>query len=239
MLQRNKAHSIVGQQSTCELTFTANTAGSTVNFSKITSYAPTVSLEYSTDGGSTWSSYPSNTSGQVITLANIGDTVKFRGTNSSLSTSTVSNRFSITGSVSASGDVTTLLNPRGVKNLSGRTHCFYKLFQNCTGLTTAPELPSTTLAPGCYNNMFEGCTGLITAPELPATTLTERCYLSMFKNCTNLTTAPELAATELASYCYYLMFSGCSSLTTVPELPATTLADQCYREMFKDCTGIT
>ena len=34
--------------------------------------------------------------------------------------------------------------------------------------------------------MFEGCTSLTTAPELPATTLADSCYSYMFYNCTNL-----------------------------------------------------
>lgn len=54
--------------------------------------------------------------------------------------------------------------------------CFYGLFIGCSGLTTAPELPATTLADRCYYFMFAICTSLTTAPELPATTLSERCY---------------------------------------------------------------
>ena len=34
--------------------------------------------------------------------------------------------------------------------------------------------------------MFRGCTSLTTAPELPATTLTSWCYSYMFLGCTNL-----------------------------------------------------
>src|SRR5574344_2006953 len=60
------------------------------------------------------------------------------------------------------------------------------MFNGCTSLTTAPELPATTLAEQCYSYMFNGCTALTTAPELPATTLANYCYQSMFKNCTNL-----------------------------------------------------
>ena len=89
------------------------------------------------------------------------------------------------------------------------------MFYNCTNLTTAPELPATTLAEYCYYYMFNGCTGLTTAPELPATTLAEYCYSSMFIGCTGLTTAPELPATTLAEYCYYYMFNGCTGLTSI------------------------
>ena len=34
------------------------------------------------------------------------------------------------------------------------------MFSGCTGLTTAPELPATTLAAYCYNFMFSGCSNL-------------------------------------------------------------------------------
>ena len=116
--------------------------------------------------------------------------------------------------------------------------CYY-MFYDCTGLTTAPELPATTLADSCYRSMFENCTGLITAPSLPATTLKSNCYDGMFYDCTGLTTAPELPATTLANSCYDGMFYDCTGLTTAPELPATTLANSCYRSMFSYCTGLT
>lgn len=113
-------------------------------------------------------------------------------------------------------------------------HCYGYMFQQCTGLTTAPELPATTLASECYGYMFKGCTSLTTAPELPATTLANWCYYNMFQSCSGLTTAPELPATTLASHCYADMFTGCKNLTTAPELPAKTLANWCYANMFYD-----
>ena len=86
--------------------------------------------------------------------------------------------------------------------------------------------------------MFQGCSSLTTAPELPATTLATMCYFSMFYNCTGLTTAPELPAITLSSECYRFMFYGCSSLTTAPELPATTLTTYCYNYMFGNCSNL-
>ena len=44
------------------------------------------------------------------------------------------------------------------------------------------ELPSTVTYPYCYKSMFEGCTSLTTAPELPSEILTEHCYIHMFYN---------------------------------------------------------
>ncbi len=118
-------------------------------------------------------------------------------------------------------------------------YCYYAMFSLCTNLTAAPELPATTLENDCYSGMFQGCTSLTAAPELPATTLAGSCYTNMFHACTSLTSAPELPATTLAYSCYDSMFNGCTSLTSAPELPATTLASYCYRDMFRSCTKLT
>ena len=95
-----------------------------------------------------------------------------------------------------------------------------------------------TMADYCYSSMFQDCTALTTPPELPATTLASYCYARMFFNCTSLTTVPELPATTLAASCYFRMFCNCTSLTTVPALPATALANVCYAQMFAGCTSI-
>ena len=143
--------------------------------------------------------------------------------------------FIMSGSISASGNIMSLL------NFSDTTpnYCFNKLFDKCNALTHAPELQAINLNQRCYMRMFTGCTGITVAPELPATTLADYCYSEMFQGCTSLTQAPELPATTLASSCYPGMFQGCTSLTQAPELPATTLAPICYASMFKDCTSLT
>ena len=117
--------------------------------------------------------------------------------------------------------------------------CYYQMFSGCTNLTAAPELPATTLADFCYYGMFEKCTNLTSAPELPANTLKLNCYNYMFSGCTNLASAPELPATILANYCYFGMFEKCTNLTSAPELPATVLAEACYGSMFSDCTKLS
>ena len=119
------------------------------------------------------------------------------------------------------------------------TGCYYYLFGGCTGLTEAPALPATNLADRCYRYMFTSCSGLAQAPALPATTLAPNCYQFMFQGCSSLTNAPALPATTLASYCYNFMFASCSSLTQAPDLPATNLANYCYQYMFNNCSGLT
>ena len=252
------------------LSFTANENNSTIALSRIGSSTAltNATLEYSIDNGSTWNNY---TLGTAIALSNVGDKVKFKGTNGVLSSSSDTNfhKFVMTGKIAASGKITSLNTNYDIDYVDN--YCYRNLFSGCTSLTTAPELPATTLGTACYYSMFNGCkslvngpssigvsntkmtysactfmfsgcTALTTAPELPATTLAPYCYRGMFFECTSLTTAPALPATTLSSYCYYSMFNGCTSLATAPSaLPATSLsgAGYCYSNMFNRCTSLT
>ena len=118
------------------------------------------------------------------------------------------------------------------------SYCYYRMFFGCGSLTSAPELPATTLANYCYQYMFARCTSLVNPPALSVATLASYCYKGMFAGCTSLVNAPTLPATTLADYCYEGMFESCTSLTTAPALPATTLADYCYSGMFMYCTSL-
>ena len=128
----------------------------------------------------------------------------------------------------------------GKTSLDGKEDAFRDLFSDCADLVSAKGLvlPATTLADRCYYRMFINCTSLTTAPALPATTMSYGCYCSMFENCKSLTTAPVLPATTLAESCYSNMFDGCRRLTTAPDLPATKLANGCYNSMFAGCSSI-
>ena len=205
-------------------------------------------FEYSLNGGDTWNAYSfsQNGIGQTITLSPGGNTsIKFRRALSNTGTTLSSGYyyyyyFAMTGTCTATGNITSLLDGYGLSTTEITSeYCFSKLFYNCDGLRSAPELPSTTLADYCYFLMFQGCTSLTTAPELPATTLANHCYSYMFNGCTSLTTAPELSATTLADYCYRGMFNDCTSLTAAPALPATVLNEGCFEEMFRGCTSLS
>lgn len=116
--------------------------------------------------------------------------------------------------------------------------CFRNMFQGCTALERAPELPATTLASHCYESMFSGCTALTQAPNLPATTLAEGSYGGMFFGCTVLQNPPAISATTLATACCMNMFTECSALKESPVLSAGTLAPYCYSMMFSRCTSL-
>ena len=140
--------------------------------------------------------------------------------------------------VACSGDIRTLVDWENYATAVTSSAIFRGLFENCTVLTSAPELPATNLADQCYWSMFWDCTSLEVAPELPATTLAADCYNGMFAGCTSLTEAPELLATTLAGSCCISMFNGCTSLISAPALLATTLVTECYYDMFRGCTSL-
>ena len=140
------------------LRFTAESANSSVQLTKVGS-APAVTLVKSFDGVN-WEEYPV---GDVIELPTVGYSVYLAagegGNNAFGASANAYHKFVINGLVASSGDITSILNF---------------------------DCEQTTLAIGCCRYMFRGCTGLTSAPELPATTLKAQCYNSMFKYCKNI-----------------------------------------------------
>ena len=198
-------------------------------------------LEYSLNDGD-WKSVVAG--GEGVTFGGANGDLRLRGTKHNGTADDAGNYSTITFTdetvnVACTGDIRTLLDWRNYNIVETKNARFCSLFENCSVLTSAPELPATTLATDCYYEMFYGCKSLTSAPKLPATTLANSCYGSMFRYCRNLTSAPELPATTLANYCYKGMFSVCTKLTSAPELPATTLANSCYYGMFSNCTSLT
>ena len=217
------------------LIFTAQEANSSVCL-----LGETLQLEYRTNTNVEWQNY---TLGTQITLANIDDWVEMR--NQGLQTNIGSHKFTMTGKISASGNIQYLLDKTG-ELLSVSDYCYFSMFDGCTSLTTAPELPATTLAYACYAGMFMNCTSLTTAPSiLPATTLANYCYLSMLYGCSSLTTAPSLPATTLDVDCYNSMFRGCTNLkvnqngsgTKIFTCPSTSGLTNPIDSMFLDTGG--
>lgn len=131
--------------------------------------------------------------------------------------------------VACTGDIRTLLDWEKYKTVDTKDACFIYLFNGCKVLTSAPDLPGTTLAENCYYFMFQNCTSLKVAPALPATKLAEGCYCGMFYGCTSLETAPELPATNLPGNCYNAMFEGCRKLMSFTLLvPKTSISNYPY-----------
>ena len=220
------------------VTFTAN---GEQKFKMTTDGNYTISgLQYSVNNGK-WENVVVD---KEVTFGGTNGTLRLRGTNINGTASNRGEYSTITFTkpnvnVACTGDIRTLLDWRIYSTVDTKNAKFCSLFKGCSVLTSAPELPATTLASFCYSYMFSGCTSLTAAPKLKATTLASYCYSYMFSGCTSLTAATELKATTLADNCYDNMFRGCTSLTDAPELKATTLADECYYSMFYGCTSLT
>ena len=123
----------------------------------------------------------------TIRLENAGDMVYFRGQSGTWSFGTDRYaHFTMSGSIAASGNVMSLVDPTCASTSLPRRACFVRLFEGCTALTSAPELPATELKEYGYYEMFKGCTNLEEAPVLPAETLTQYCYAGMFEGCSNM-----------------------------------------------------
>ena len=181
-------------------------------------------IEYSVGDRDTWTRFTPES--QPVTFGgNYGD-LRLRGIspNGTLQAQIV---FGNSTPVTCSGDIRTLVDWENYETADTRSAIFYGLFENCTVLTSAPELPATDLADQCYWSMFWSCTSLAVAPELPATTLANCCYQNMFHGCTKLTEAPELKAEKLAYRCYNGMFFGCTILNSITMLATDIDADGC------------
>ena len=200
-------------------------------------------IEYSVNNGK-WATVEAGTE---VPFGGTNGDLRLRGTNingTASGSSTWSEYSTITFTdknvkVACTGDIRTLQDWRNYSTVNTQNAKFCYLFKDCAVLTSAPDLPATTLAEECYFSMFRNCTSLTSAPKLTATELTYYCYGNMFTGCTSLEKAPDLPATTLAGYCYFKMFEGCTSLTSAPELKATTLAEECYFSMFRNCTSLT
>ena len=231
------------------LCFTAEKNGSTVELIK-NGNAYNAILQYSTDDCENWVLVDFSTVTRTGTIMlDVGCRVYFRnirwadevpGFSKDYDYESGYNyyQFVMSGKISASGNVMSLVDSQVETTTIPSEYCFYGLFEDCKSLIRAPELPADVLKGNCYKNMFKRCTSLVKAPELPATRLAESCYESMFSMCTSLSEAPALPATTMVEDCYNQMFYECTGLKSAPALPAEKLAEYCYSGMFKSCTNL-
>ena len=201
----------------------------TTNDIKISERASNTNIITSTNYN--WIKYTKDT---VIELTNVNDFVLFRNTSETFSTTERLIKFEMTGKIAATGNIQSLLNFS--ENVP--IYSFYKLFDNCKSLLTAPQLLAKNVGPYSYALMFNNCTSLINSPKLTSTELAYGCYRYMFAGCTALKNAPNLLAEILAPYCYEGMFFNCKKINSAINLPAETLVEGCYNNMFNGCSEL-
>lgn len=210
--------------------------------------APSVSLEYSTDNGSTWTDFIAGST--TVELDEVGKSMFIRAKtpNSVMATGeNVRNTFSITGEVTVSGNLASILNKdleQGKVLDSTANQHLRGLFRGCSNLVGSAKnlvIPFETLYADSLDQTFRECSGLKEAPELSFTTIAEgsgACY-QMFYGCLSLVSPPStLLPAEIGVNSFRAMFMHCISLTSAPVINATTSGQQSFMDMFNGCSSL-
>ena len=209
---------------------------------KASSSSNTKSISVSSDDGTTWASYTSDTTGVTIGTLDQGDKLLLKGTNKKYGTSQGarnmilgSANFKVYGNILSLSYDDNFASQTTLKD--DESNVFVGMFRDSTHLTDAEnlKLPATVVTSRSYMDMFKDCTSLVTPPQLPATTVGKYAYEEMFRGCTAMTSVPNLPALSLTEHCYDAMFRECSSITTPPTMSATSLDEYCCCDMFRDC----
>ena len=209
----------------------------TVAITKVGS-APAITMQYSYDGV-TWDAWDLSAlpfGGSTKVYVRGVNNARF-GTNGTSNTFT----FRTDSYVYVSGIAEALLNGESEVLQYSTPYTFKLLFKDQIALREADRLRFEAMSnsESCYQSMFNGCSNLLSAPELPATKLGYSPYRSMFSGCTSLIKAPSiLPAITIGPWAYPYMFNNCKSLVNAPELPAETLDISCYYQMFYGCTSL-
>ena len=160
-------------------------------------------IDYSLDNGKTWV-ITNNVNNQgfniIVPALHLGHSVLFKGEGITMSSAAYDGyncQFTIrSGEFNCSGNVLSLLfGEDAVEQDLTANYTFFRLFQYCVGLKTAPKLPSKNLSSYCYKGMFQYCSGLTESPILPALDLSNKNqqYEDMFDGCTSLNKITMLA----------------------------------------------
>ena len=136
-------------------------------FKMITKGNYTISkLQYSVNNGE-WNDVVAN---EEVTFGGTNGDLRLRGTNTNGTASGKDAYSTITFTndvkVACTGDIRTLLDWKNYSTVNTQNARFCSLFKDCAVLTSAPELPATTLAENCYFHMFYKCTKLSTVTML-------------------------------------------------------------------------
>ncbi len=175
-------------------------------------------ISYSINDGK-WTSITSSSTGETI-LVSAGNSVRFKGNNTSYATSrdNYAGFEGGTATFNIEGNIHSLLYGDDFANnnsLTNSTYQFCSLFKKSNVISAENLiLPSMVLTKYCYRAMFSYCTSLSVAPVLPASTLAQGCYWYMFEKCA-ISTAPDLNAETLSNECYGHMFENCSNLNYI------------------------
>ena len=177
----------------------------TLTIKKSISSAPTIEVFSSTDQINWTSMGSTSTTGITVTIPANGKLYLKATADAWGASTYSSNSIKCSGNYNIGGNIMSLLygdNHQEYTSFSSKFN-LCRLFYNNTNLVNAENLilPATTLTESCYYRMFYNCSALTTAPALPATTLVSNCYNNMFGDCTNLNSVTTYATDISAINC--------------------------------------
>ncbi|MBR2723595.1 MAG: hypothetical protein IKB77_04605, partial [Lentisphaeria bacterium] len=167
-----------------------------------------------------------NYSGQTIELES-GGVVQFEN-----DANTSGMRFTISGSVAASGNLSALTG----YSTAAAEYGFQSIFEGCGGLTALPDMSDIILSRYCFYRAFYGCTGLSFANYPSASIIPEGAFSNMYAY-SGINSAAALTATSVSASGYKEMFAG-TRLSSAPVISAKNLGDNAMEGMFHG-TGIS
>lgn len=212
----DKIYNIIYEEPQINYFYVEDISGSdnTLSIKKGFSDSPTIEVFKSTDG-TNWTSMGQTDTTPITATVPANSKLYLKATTNNWGGSKWS-RLGCNAAFNIGGCVMSLLAGDNFENAQIGTDGLRGLFGANTYLTNAQDLIlPNNVASNCFRGIFDNCTGLITAPVLPATTLANYCYRSMFQGCASLTTAPTLPATTLAIGCYREMFQNCSLVNSI------------------------
>lgn len=119
----------------------------------------------------------------------------------------------------------------------------YSMFENCSNMTTPPDLSYlTAVSTEGMTRTFGGCAYMTTPPDLSnIVTVGNSAMWLMFYNCTSMNTAPDLSSvTSVGTDAMSQMMWNCTAIQSGPDMSnITTASSSCFYQMFKGCTSMT
>lgn len=184
-----------------------------------------LTIQYRINKGS-WSSLTTSTAGTTVNVSTNdvvefkGDNVKYGSL--PLSYTTLSGS---TAQFEAYGNMMSLIDSTNFATKTDITeqYCFNRFFAG-SKITTARFLilSTITLPMHCYTSMFQNCTLLTTAPELPNCVMDNSCCNEMYNGCSSLNYI-RCYATDISAYrCTYNWVTGVAASGTFVKNASTT-----------------
>ena len=143
---------------------------------------------------------------EEVTFGGTNGNLRLRGINKNGTATDDSNYSTITFTddnvkVACTGDIRTLLDYKTYKTVDTSNARFCYLFIYCEVLTSAPQLPATTLADYCYSMMFYGCSNLSSVTMLaPSDQISRSSFTNWLHNAGTTATSRTLIVKDKDAY---------------------------------------